>query len=124
MYTSKVSYSSLSIVLVSFHLIHSCSSEGLNRLCRECDRVFHKAATKRSHLRIPVVSHVMILNKLLSTLDSELHQVLQSMNQQHSSMIRSPCGIEYLYNTLCLLLYHFRTLMDDKRVRDYLSFRY
>lgn len=99
---------------------NSCSSEGLNKLCRECDRVFHKAVTKRSHLRIPVVSHANTLTQLLSTLDCELQEILVSSHLRHSAVIRWTCGLEQLCNYLCLLLYHVRSLFDDRRVRSIL----
>lgn len=37
-------------------MVNSCIQDNFFRLCEECDKVFHKSAAKRSHIRIPVLN--------------------------------------------------------------------
>lgn len=48
----------------------SCIRESCHRLCRECDKVFHKSSSKRSHIRLCVPAFEE--EELLSTLESRL----------------------------------------------------
>lgn len=113
----------------------SCIMDGLHGLCRECDRVFHKSATKRGHVRLPVLTQ--------GSMDVEISLEPQESLGRHFDQadnvdcLHFPAGAgagtepfvltghcqwkasaytKYAANVLCLLLHRIRMLIDDRRV--------
>lgn len=58
-------------------LVISCIRENCHRLCRECDKVFHKSSSKRSHIRLCVPSTGE--EGLLSLLESRLQSCVSPL---------------------------------------------
>jgi hypothetical protein len=90
--------------------------DGLDRLCRECDRVFHKAVTKRTHIRVPFVVQSSSIDTLLTSLDMDSRQLVSLMQEKNFGPFRHSWTLEYLMNSLCVLLHYTKALVDDRRV--------
>lgn len=93
--------------------------DGLSRLCRECDRVFHKAVTKRTHIRIPILPNKSAFHE--STIsspffDNDLNKLIEFIQEKHIGAFRFAWTLEYLMNTLCVLLFYVKLIFDDLRV--------
>lgn len=58
-------------------LVISCIRENCHRLCRECDKVFHKSSSKRSHIRLCIPSTGE--EDLLSLLESRLQSCVSPL---------------------------------------------
>lgn len=105
-------------------------SDGLHGLCRECDRVFHKAVTKKAHIRLPIQQiqdyDTVAATHLHSNLCSLLEDDCEAMSFGYESEVprlyvrNSRWSVdaygEYVANVMILLLHYIQKLIDDKRV--------
>jgi hypothetical protein len=107
-------------------------------LCEECDKVFHKAASKKSHIRVPILNiDPVVLGKTLSgnNLESDMQinfyalyllsesfkcRALQSCEIQHNKFDNSESLNEWLRvreSISIILIGSIRCILKDRRVR-------
>ena len=107
-------------VLVNMISLFSCICEGLHKLCRECDRVFHKAVTKRSHVRFPILSAGYTDESLREQLDDEVRSIFETKSSDVTNMdIIAPFAtahLEAIVSVIALFLCQIRRIVDDRRV--------
>lgn len=116
----------------------SCSKLKCLKLCRECDKVFHKAVAKRAHIRVPIAENMLpetfaklakLENPTVATAIRETERWLEhtSQNTQKSrgmsgsfdtDFVGSPSGSIFLDSVISILLANIRGLIDDRRSRS------
>ena len=85
-----------------------CIGERCFCLCRDCDRVFHKAVQKRTHFRVPLaLSEPSLDPAFLERMPKDLQALLEAV----------VIGDRVSGEGLCLLLQAVKALLDDRRVR-------
>ena len=81
-----------------------CMNDSCYMLCQECDKVFHKSAVKKSHIRIPVLSNTIkplspsgSLERLSLSRDRSisLKETTFSLNE-HESTVGVSCALHHL----------------------------
>lgn len=101
----------------------SCIEEKCCNLCQDCDKVFHKAASKRTHVRMPcsAVGPVdrPLMRSIVQLLPEELRYIVYGMQEWHFSRCyheksKSPVIVS---EVVALLLGSIRGIIDDRRVR-------
>lgn len=116
----------------------SCSKLKCLKLCRECDKVFHKAIAKRAHIRLPIAENMLsesfsklakLENSSVSTAVRETERWLEHTSQNaqkprgmggsfDSDFVGSPGGSIFLDSVISILLGSIRGLIDDRRARS------
>ncbi len=85
------------------------------RLCFECDKVFHKAALKRAHIRLPVclpcVASIRPLDQLSEYDVGKTEITPQQRLQQCVSAIAQDCRSSYAAVTQTLITLHAEKLV-------------
>ena len=82
-------------------------------MCLECDRVFHKAANKRFHIRVPL--DVDCCRNSLSS--SPIHKHFESSdNIANKIRFLSPMNPHNVSELCCVLLASICAILDDRRV--------
>ena len=132
MYEVSVQLFYLSIFFIYPFNIFRCLQDGNNgwfRLCIECDRVFHKAATKKSHIRIPLHPHdarcssstenrhFHDMNELMTDYCIDSFTTLESIDPASQSVSGTVTGSGI---ALILIASGLRGVIDDRRVRQYI----
>jgi hypothetical protein len=72
--------------------------------------------TKRSHIRIPVAASLTSFDSLLPIIDETIRPQVLDVIVRYKGPLRQPWSLEFLLNTLCVLLYQIKAIMDDRRV--------
>ena len=99
----------------------SCICDEMFHLCAECDKVFHKSALKRSHIRLPIIE-ITSHTQLWKTMGTDFTNVLQremSICSGSSNMFNRNSERfikERVAFTSCLLLSHVNAILDDRKV--------
>ena len=95
--------------------------------CGLCDRVFHKAVAKRSHVRVPLPASSTVLKRSLSVFlnnenvtNESIHIIkpiqdmpIEDLNADHQQQNNYP----FSCSVIALLLASIRTMIDDRRIR-------
>lgn len=104
---------------------YACCGEGFSLLCRECDRVFHKAVSKRTHIRLPILSHVELTlhTSLLDLCDGKVRELLEDYDNTDVDTYSSFSNSSTISHLLCIIMASLRYAIDDSRVRT-ASFSY
>jgi hypothetical protein len=107
------------------NFIYSCCQDGYSNLCRECDRVFHKASIKRNHIRLPILSSLSSNDSIMSLLDDDMKAIIADYDSQlilddGSTLDSSNCNDKFndivISHCICLVLCTLRSVIDDRRV--------
>ena len=107
--------------------------EPVIRMCRECDRVFHKAVAKRMHIRLPIYDTIfadaykslkqpdLLSQSFVSSSFLECDKAMDGFSgvDMRSSMAVAGKvgGCVLLDDTMSLLLGTFKALVDDRKAR-------
>ena len=110
--------------------MYSCIEENCSNLCQDCDKVFHKAASKRTHIRMPCAAvgpvDRPLMRSIVKLLPEELRYIVYGMQEWHFSSTSSnsggigsskPSPSVMVNEVVALLFASIRGIIDDRRVR-------
>eukprot|EP01034_Spumella_vulgaris_P023689 gene23689-29934_t len=84
----------------SLECLHDgCICDKFFRLCHECDKVFHKSALKRSHIRLPVVHHMCSNPRIILSADN-VEQTSESVGQKINSLVKDGLSVDVCQSLL------------------------
>jgi hypothetical protein len=96
----------------------TCLREKKFRFCKECDRVFHKPAMKKAHIRVPVtLKHREMLHTLRSYQTKVTAPAIIHVTQELESRMRLEPLEKLDDHMLCIILAALRGILDDRRCR-------
>jgi hypothetical protein len=76
-----------------------CICDRFFRLCHECDKVFHKSALKRSHIRLPVVHKSCANPRVVLSVEGE-EQTAEAVAQKVGSLVKDGLSIDVCQSLL------------------------
>mmetsp|Transcript_22021 Transcript_22021/g.37276 ORF Transcript_22021/g.37276 Transcript_22021/m.37276 type:complete len:3228 (-) Transcript_22021:12-9695(-) len=105
-----------------------CIREDMFHLCLDCDKVFHKSALKRNHIRLPAIeffSTAPLLDSMGRDFRTAVAQSHNSADAPNKSTFVTdeelddmlPCNSDLLAHTSCLLLSHIASILNDRQVK-------
>lgn len=89
----------------------SCMDGGKCLMCKDCDRVLHKAVSKRGHIRVPVVNDTPIIDNC----ENGTFDLTDFFSSTECDVSILQINVNVIANVLCEVLQSIIRIVDDKR---------